>query len=176
VSNLWFALFDFLCDIEDFVECGFIQFAPSPDPLTHLYGIDGDSTGAAFDEAPHDDNHTTDHSVEWYGQMANGDAITGLTGPVIKFEQPLLDPLGDEIPGDAPGASGHGFFRFSSTLGPTPIQVWEDALAVKAGSGELSVTSGDLTGVLPLCVVIPEPTSISMVLLGLGGLLLRRRK
>jgi len=85
--------------------------------------------------------------------------------PVIKYEP---------VPGsmDEPGKSGVGVFTFICNVYPAYGTLTDFVLAKHGVQGAV----GDLTGAYPSCTPTPEPMTAALVGLGLGGLLISRRR
>ncbi len=134
--------------------------------------VSGQSTSEDYPDEP--------YTVNWFGYLSlEGDPPTGIPGPLIKYEQPVLDQYGDPIPpaGD-PGADGHGTFWYYSNVIPqngpdgNGQESWENVLVAKGGT--TTVVWGDLTGDAPSCQIVPEPATLGLVLFA-DLVLLRRR-
>lgn len=127
---------------------------------TYYYttGIDGTSN------SPDEIDPTVTNLTLWGGTIDTPDKLS------VWFEQPLVDDAThpDPSPTDTsdPGATGTGVFHFYSVFSPV---TGSDEIMLKADGVNVY---GDLTGDLPYCV--PEPATLA--LLGLGGLLLRKRR
>ncbi|NLX58127.1 MAG: PEP-CTERM sorting domain-containing protein [Phycisphaerae bacterium] len=91
--------------------------------------------------------------------------LNPLALPVIKYEA---------IPGsmDEPGKNGVGVFIFICNVYPTYGTLTDFVLAKHNGN----VAVGDLTGAYPSCTPTPEPMTAALVGLGLGGLIVSRRR
>jgi len=134
--------------------------------------VSGQSTSEDYPEEP--------YTVNWYGYLSlEGDPPTGIPGPLIKYEQPVLDEDGYPIPpAGAPGADGHGTFWYYCNVIPQDgpdgdgQELWEDILVAKAGA--TTVVWGDLTGEAPSCQIVPEAGTWALLLLA-GLALLKRR-
>jgi len=84
--------------------------------------------------------------------------------PVVKYE-----PFGG---GSEPGKSGVGEFSFIANIEYTTGTLEDAVLAKHAGD----VAVGHLTGAYPRCTVTPEPATMALLGLGLGGLIACRRR
>jgi len=84
--------------------------------------------------------------------------------PVVKFE-----PVSGD---DEPGKDGIGQFSFLANIEPTTGVLEGYVLAKHDGM----VAVGNLSGAYPSCTVTPEPATMALLGLGLGAMLLARRK
>ena len=136
------------------------------DTITYNYntGIDGTSNNEESDPLT-----VNDETVIWGGYI-DADLSNPLNSNIVRYQQPLeyIDGQPDAPSYPDPGAVGTGEFWFYSIYGP--VEGAAD-LTLKFGQNEVTFTDA-ITGELPYCV--PEPAT--MCLLGLGGLLLRKRK
>jgi hypothetical protein len=154
---------------------GKIYFDPVPSPVDGLgnpyyaTGADGYSNGAYTNGSV---TYSTGEIIPWTGLLEQ-DATTG--GPILRYEQSqiLISPAPYE-PYEV-WTDGTATFTYYSLFGPKTLVADESGdtgAVVGVKSGQSYLESAFMTGEVPDCV--PEPTT--MVLLGLGGLLLRRRK
>jgi hypothetical protein len=149
--------------------------------LDHLIAFGGFES-AVSGQSTSEENPAEPFTVNWYGLLnRNGDPPTGITDPVIKYEQPVLDEYGNPVPpAEEPGPEGYGVFWYYANILPQNGSdgngaVWSNALVAKGGVQ--TVVWGDLEGDAPSCTVIgnvPEPTTI--LLLGMGSLLILRKR
>ncbi len=133
--------------------------------------VSGQSTSEDHPDEP--------YTVNWFGYLSlEGDPPTGVPGPLLKYEQRVLDQYGDPIlPAEDPGADGHGTFWYYCNVIPQNgsdgdgQELWENVLVAKGGA--TTVVWGDLTGDAPSCQIIPEPATLGLLL---GGLPLLGRR
>jgi hypothetical protein len=135
--------------------------------------VSGQSTSEAYPEEP--------FTVNWFGILnRDGDPPLGISDPLLKYEYPARDEFGNPIPPtEEAGSTGYGVFWYYSNVIPQNGSdgngaPWTNALVAKGGVH--TVVWGDLTGDAPSCnvVEVPEPTTV--VLFGLGSLVLLRRR
>ena len=99
------------------------------------------------------------YTANWFGYLSlEGDPPTGVSGPLIKYEQPVLDQYGDPIPpAEDPGADGHGTFWYYCNVIPQNgsdgdgQEPWENVLVAKGGDDNNSL--GRFNG---RCPVLPN--------------------
>ncbi|MHC5199733.1 MAG: PEP-CTERM sorting domain-containing protein [Planctomycetota bacterium] len=173
VFNCPYAVWDELGELT-----GNVYFDPTPSPVDGLgnpyyeTGADGYTNG--YD--PMGEVYSVGEIIPWTGFLEEA----GNGGPILRIEQTIA--LISPAPHDPyeVWTDGTGTFTYYSVFAPKDLVPDEfgntgAAVTLKSGGGQnLYTESGYMTGQVPDCTTIPEPATLA--LLGLGGLLLRRRK
>ena len=142
--------------------------------LDHLYLFPMDR-GEAWDGRSTDDDwevgDPVDYTVLYEGSLLRTGGDPSLDPDVSPPELPVVkyEPCDG---GSEPGKSGVGEFSFIANIEPKTGTLENAVLAKHDGM----VAVGDLTGVYPRCTITPEPATMALLGLGLGGLIAWRRR